>query len=62
MVILPLLFLRMSNIDTTADMAITAKFRNNGQVCISPNRFYIQEKKKDEFINKFMEKKKIKNW
>ena len=47
-----------SNIDTVADMAITAKFRNNGQVCISPNRFYIQESKKDEFINKFIEKTK----
>ena len=38
-------------------MAITAKFRNNGQVCISPNRFYIQESKKDEF-SKFIEKTK----
>jgi len=40
------------------DMAISAKFRNNGQVCISPNRFYIQESKKDEFINLFIEKTK----
>ena len=40
------------------DRAITAKFRNNGQVCISPNRFYIQESKKDEFIKLFIEKTK----
>ena len=39
-------------------MAIAAKFRNNGQVCISPNRFYIQETKKDEFINAFIERTK----
>ena len=39
-------------------MAITAKFRNNGQVCISPNRFYIHEKKKDEFANLMVEKTK----
>ena len=39
-------------------MAIAAKFRNTGQVCISPNRFYIQESKKEEFINLFVEKTK----
>ena len=39
-------------------MAIAAKFRNNGQVCISPNRFYIHENKKEEFINLFIEKTK----
>ena len=44
------------DINKVADMAITAKFRNNGQVCISPNRFYIQESKKDEFVNLFIEK------
>ncbi len=46
------------DINKVADMAITAKFRNNGQVCISPNRFYIQENKKDEFINAFIERAK----
>ena len=46
------------DLNKVTDMAITAKFRNNGQVCISPNRFYIQESKKDEFINKFIEKTK----
>ena len=35
-----------ADINKVTDMAITAKFRNNGQVCISPNRFYIQENKK----------------
>ena len=35
-----------ADINKATDMAITSKFRNNGQVCISPNRFYIQEKKK----------------
>ena len=39
-------------------MAITAKFRNNGQVCISPNRFYIHEKKKDEFAKLMVDKTK----
>ncbi len=47
-----------ADIQKAADIAISSKFRNNGQVCISPNRFYIQESKKDEFINIFIEKTK----
>ena len=47
-----------ADIKKATDIAIAAKFRNNGQVCISPNRFYIQEDKKDEFVNLFIEKTK----
>ena len=46
------------DLNKVTDMAITSKFRNNGQVCISPNRFYIHEKKKDEFANLMVEKTK----
>ena len=46
------------DIDKVTDMAIAAKFRNNGQVCISPNRFYIHENKKDEFTKQIVEKTK----
>ena len=46
------------DLNKVTDMAITAKFRNNGQVCISPNRFYIQENKKDEFAKLMVEKTK----
>ena len=46
------------DVDKVVDMAITSKFRNNGQVCISPNRFYIQEKTKEKFINAFVNKAK----
>ena len=44
------------DINKVTDMAITAKFRNNGQVCISPNRFYIHESKKDEFTKMLVAK------
>jgi succinate-semialdehyde dehydrogenase/glutarate-semialdehyde dehydrogenase len=44
------------DIDKVTDMAIAAKFRNNGQVCISPNRFYIHENKKDEFTKLLVKK------
>ena len=46
------------DMNKVADIAITAKFRNNGQVCISPNRFYIQESRKDEFLGAFMDRAK----
>ena len=46
------------DIQKVTDMAIAAKFRNNGQVCISPSRFYIHENKKDEFTKSFVEKTK----
>ena len=47
-----------ANIEKATDMAVAAKFRNNGQVCISPSRFYIQDNKKKDFINLFVEKTK----
>jgi len=50
----PFIVFEDADIKKAADMAVTAKFRNNGQVCISPNRFYVQESKKDEFINLFI--------
>ena len=46
------------DIKTVTDMAIAAKFRNNGQVCISPSRFYIHKDKKEEFTKSFVEKTK----
>ena len=46
------------DLNKVTDMAVTAKFRNNGQVCISPNRFYIHEKKKDEFAELMVQKTK----
>ena len=46
------------DINKVTDMAITAKFRNNGQVCISPGRFYIHESKKEQFAKLMVEKTK----
>jgi succinate-semialdehyde dehydrogenase / glutarate-semialdehyde dehydrogenase len=46
------------DLNKVTDMAITSKFRNNGQVCISPNRFYIHESKKEKFASLMVEKTK----
>ena len=45
-----------ANIHKAIDMAIMAKYRNTGQVCISPSRFFIHESKKEEFTKLFVEK------
>jgi len=45
-----------ADIEKATDMAMAAKYRNNGQVCISPSRFYIHESKKDKFAKSFVDK------
>jgi len=45
-----------ANVNKAVDMAMAAKYRNNGQVCISPSRFYIHESKKKEFTESFVTK------
>ena len=46
------------DLNKVTDMAIFAKFRNNGQVCISPSRFYVHESKKNDFTKLMVEKTK----
>lgn len=38
-----------------AKLAVTGKFRNNGQVCIAPSRFYVHEKVQKDFIEATVE-------
>ena len=45
-----------ADVEKAADMAMAAKYRNNGQVCISPSRFYIHESKKKKFTELFVNK------
>ena len=54
----PFIVFNDTDTEKVSEMAIAAKFRNNGQVCISPSRFYIHESKKDEFTKSFVEKTK----
>ena len=54
----PFIVFEDADIDKVTDMAIFAKFRNNGQVCISPSRFYIHETKKKNFTELLVEKTK----
>jgi succinate-semialdehyde dehydrogenase/glutarate-semialdehyde dehydrogenase len=45
-----------ADLDSAADLLAASKFRNAGQVCISPTRFYVQEKAYDHFMQRFLEK------
>jgi len=45
-----------ANIDKVTDIAMACKYRNNGQVCISPSRFYIHTSKKEQFTKSFVDK------
>ena len=45
------------DVDTDAVAALTSglKYRNAGQVCISPTRFFVHEKAYDKFVGKFID-------
>ena len=47
-----------ADIEKAVNMAISAKYRNTGQVCISPSRFYIHESKKNDFTKRYVEESK----
>jgi len=43
------------DVDAVADLSVQAKFRNSGQVCVSPTRFYVHESKAEAFNKRFVE-------
>jgi succinate-semialdehyde dehydrogenase / glutarate-semialdehyde dehydrogenase len=47
-----------ADLDAALDGAITCKFRNSGQTCISANRILVQESVRDEFLERFCDRVK----
>jgi len=47
----PVLIFDDAEVAAAAKQAVQAKFRNNGQVCISPTRFYAQQSIYEDFID-----------
>ncbi|WP_342595136.1 NAD-dependent succinate-semialdehyde dehydrogenase [Salinicola lusitanus] len=45
-----------ADIDAAVAGAVSAKLRNSGQVCISPNRFYVHDAIHDRFVEKLVER------
>ena len=46
----PLMVFNDTDIAAAAKISVAGKFRNAGQVCVSPTRFLVQESVKDQFI------------
>jgi len=49
----PVLVFDDADLDRTLDMLVPHKFRNSGQVCVSPTRFYVQEGIYARFVKEF---------
>ncbi|MFZ9465857.1 MAG: NAD-dependent succinate-semialdehyde dehydrogenase [Burkholderiaceae bacterium] len=54
----PVIVFDDAEVERAADMLVAFKFRNAGQVCVSPTRFYIQQQAYDRFVARFIEKTK----
>ena len=52
----PVLVFADCDLDKTLDMVVAQKFRNAGQVCVSPTRFYVQEAIYERFVTGFAER------
>ena len=52
----PVLIFDDCDLERTLDMVVPQKFRNAGQVCVSPTRFYVQRGIYDAFIKGFAER------
>ena len=45
-----------ADVEKAADLLVAGKYRNAGQICISPTRFFIQDQIYDIFIDAFVER------
>jgi succinate-semialdehyde dehydrogenase/glutarate-semialdehyde dehydrogenase len=52
----PVLVFDDVDVDKVLDVMVPHKFRNAGQVCVSPTRFYVQEKIYDRFVSGFTDR------
>jgi len=52
----PVIVCEDADVDAAADIMAGSKFRNAGQVCVSPTRFYVHEKAYDRFVARFLDK------
>lgn len=51
----PFLVFNSADIDKAVEGAMAAKYRNSGQTCVCTNRFYVQSKVYNEFVEKLAE-------
>jgi succinate-semialdehyde dehydrogenase/glutarate-semialdehyde dehydrogenase len=51
----PVLVFNDVDVDSVAKMMVATKIRNAGQVCVSPTRFFLQDKVYDKFVAQFID-------
>ena len=49
----PFIVFNSADVDKAVEGAIAAKYRNSGQTCVCTNRFYVQNKVYNQFVEKF---------
>jgi succinate-semialdehyde dehydrogenase/glutarate-semialdehyde dehydrogenase len=49
----PMIVFDDAHVDTVLDLAVPTKFANAGQVCVTPDRFYVHESLHDAFVSGF---------
>jgi len=52
----PLIVFEDADLEATLDVAVPTKFANCGQVCVTPDRFFIHERLHDAFIEGFVKR------
>lgn len=52
----PVLVFADCDLEKTLDMVVPQKFRNAGQVCVSPTRFYVEASIHDDFVRGFADR------
>jgi succinate-semialdehyde dehydrogenase/glutarate-semialdehyde dehydrogenase len=57
----PVLVFDDCDLEKTLDLLVAQKFRNAGQVCVSPTRFYVQRRIYEAFVEGFAERTRAVN-
>ncbi len=52
----PLIIFDDADLDGVLDVCVPTKFANAGQVCVSPDRFFVHESLHDRFVDAFVER------
>lgn len=51
----PVIVMDDADVETAVKISVAAKYRNAGQVCVSPTRFLVHSKVFDDFVSRFVE-------
>ena len=49
----PVVIFDDADVDQAVELALAAKYRNAGQICVSPTRFFVQQPVFDRFLSRF---------